>query len=231
MRSFNSAQLKWIAMITMLIDHIGAAFLEQGYFHSSSNWMAIDRILRMIGRISFPLYCFLLVEAFIHTRNRKKYLCSLSVMALITEPFFDFAFFGSWYPGYQNVLFTLGIGFILMSCLDALKGKIENEFAASFVNVLIIFILAYVTVLLKTDYSYKGIILISIFYLFRANVHRTTKCILGGIIFMDRITALFAFLLIYLYNGKKGNLRIPHWMYRYFYPIHLAVLAGIKMIL
>ena len=81
--------LKWIAILTMLIDHIGAALLEIGLLPQIANavlagnsfdyvmkdytfWYGLDDVLRSIGRLAFPLFCFLLVEGFLHTKNVKQ---------------------------------------------------------------------------------------------------------------------------------------------------------------
>ncbi len=128
-RGIPGSTLKLIAIFVMLIDHIGATILEQmlisrGYFlynTVASTDMAnvrlymIYSIMRMIGRLGFPLFCFLLVEGFVHTRNKGKYVIRLAMFALISEIPFDLAFHGkAFYFGYQNVFFTLLIGFLVM---------------------------------------------------------------------------------------------------------------------
>ena len=77
----TGTQLKVIALVTMIIDHIGVVLLEP---NSVVYWVA-----RSIGRLAFPIYCFLLVEGFIHTRNVKKYLGRLLLFAVISEIPFD----------------------------------------------------------------------------------------------------------------------------------------------
>lgn len=124
----TSAHLKNIAIITMLIDHIGAALLEPLYYSlPPDSAMAvmvnnIDSALRSIGRLSFPLFIFLLVEGFFFTRSRRKYLIRLSLFALISEFPFDLAFHeGSIYLDRgQNVFFTLALGFAAMWTVETI---------------------------------------------------------------------------------------------------------------
>ena len=79
---FSSFILKIIAMVTMTFDHIGVVYSSlwgrEITFNSSFYYAC-----RYIGRIALPLYCFLLVEAVLHTRNYKKYNIKLGIMALI----------------------------------------------------------------------------------------------------------------------------------------------------
>ena len=113
--------LKWIALITMLIDHIAATMMQ--YFDIVEQLFNIDtefiyNVMRGIGRISFPIFCFCIVEGFIHTRNIKKYLIRLFIFAVITEPIYDLAFFGiPLYLGYQNVLWTFLIAILMLMAI------------------------------------------------------------------------------------------------------------------
>lgn len=230
MQTIDNAKLKIIAMTTMLIDHIGASLIERSSLMSLPEWQMIDTFLRMIGRIAFPLYCFMLVEAFLHTKNRKKYILSFLIMSIVTEPFFDMAFFGAWNPEYQNVLFTLLIGFLTIWGISKLDENISQKNVRFIATIFIVAIACVISEILKTDYTYTGVLLIAILYTFQADVQKILKCILGSVLFIGTPTAMLAFILIYRYNGEKGTLCIPHWFYRYFYPIHLAILAGVQMI-
>ena len=99
----NSYQLKCIAIITMLIDHIGAVLFPE------------NLVLRYIGRISFPIFCFLLAEGFYHTKNVKKYMMRLAVFAVLSEIPYDLAFRNTYIEfTRQNVFFTLLIGVVMM---------------------------------------------------------------------------------------------------------------------
>ncbi len=144
-KGFTGSTIKLIAIISMLIDHTAATILERmmmraGYMlasisqESMANWIAGHRLLyvsyfamRMIGRFGFPVFCFLLVEGFAHTHNRKKYALRLFLFALISEIPFDFAFRGEWfYASYQNVFFTLFLGMLAMCAFSFLAEHIKG---------------------------------------------------------------------------------------------------------
>ncbi|WP_461817744.1 TraX family protein, partial [Faecalimonas sp.] len=99
----NSFQLKIIAIIAMIIDHIGLFFFPEHI------------LFRIIGRISFPIFAFLIVEGFYHTRDIWKYMFRLGVFAVLSEIPFDLLTTGKVFDlRHQNVFFTLLIGVILM---------------------------------------------------------------------------------------------------------------------
>ena len=127
-RTFSGTALKTIACITMLVDHIGASCIEAGILTpgldagtlsqdalSAYPLYRLDMVLRFTGRLAFPLFCFLLVEGFVHTHNVKGYLGRLVLFGLLSEVPFDLAFFRTpFYPGAQNVYWTLALGVLAM---------------------------------------------------------------------------------------------------------------------
>ena len=105
-RTFSGTALKTIACITMLVDHIGASCIEAGILTpgldagtlsqdtlSAYPLYRLDMVLRFTGRLAFPLFCFLLVEGFVHTHNVKGYLGRLVLFGILSEVPFDLAFF------------------------------------------------------------------------------------------------------------------------------------------
>ena len=116
---FSGSALKMIAVVTMLIDHVGHILLSQ-YPLAVDVWCEIGEeqislywIFRTIGRTAFPIYCFLLTEGYIHTHDRKKYGLNLLVFALISEIPWNLEHVGKIaYPDKQNVFFTLFLGYI-----------------------------------------------------------------------------------------------------------------------
>ena len=113
----SGSALKWIAIVTMLIDHTGAVVIEQGALEWAG-WYWVDFALRVIGRFAFPIFAFLLVQGFLHTRSVPRYLARLTAFALISELPFDLATGDCWYdPGHQNVFFTLATGLVTLAAL------------------------------------------------------------------------------------------------------------------
>lgn len=136
-RSFSGTALKTIACVTMLVDHIGASCIEAGILTpgldagtlsqdtlSAYPLYRLDMVLRFTGRLAFPLFCFLLVEGFVHTHNVKGYLGRLVLFGLLSEVPFDLAFFRTPFdPGAQNVYWTLALGVLAMAGLKRFERK------------------------------------------------------------------------------------------------------------
>ena len=97
-RPFSQETLKLMACAAMLIDHIGAVLLPQ------------YTLLRVIGRIAFPIYCFLLAEGVFYTKRPFAYILRLLLLAVLSELPFDLSFFGGITFRYQNVMVTLLLG-------------------------------------------------------------------------------------------------------------------------
>ncbi len=222
----SSFGLKLIAMITMVIDHMGVVFFPY------------DARFRWIGRLSFPIFCFLLVEGFHHTSNVKKYMARLAVFALISEVPFDLFVHadGDYFAG-QNIFFTLLLGLMAIYCMQqCLENSSMGYFATMMVNVLVAMVFSSLALLLRTDYSVLGIFYIVIFYLYRGKsvliflaLEFVTIYFYGGInVQMHMIPqniAPVAVLFTALYNGKRGpNLK---YVFYAFYPVHLLVLVGL----
>ena len=176
-------------MITMLIDHIGACVFERGLLlvDETRNDAALfemlrntDRILRLIGRVSFPIFCFLLVEGFLHTHDRKKYALRLFLFALVSEIPFDLAIMGRLFdPVHQNVFFTLLIGLLAMMLCDYFR--MQAQPVAQVLVLILAMVLAWA---LHTDYGYRGVLLIELLYIFRYD--RMKQVVAGAVAFSWR---------------------------------------------
>lgn len=226
----SGSTLKMIAMVTMLIDHIGAAVLMRYLLDMRTHLTDVDtynqlvmlyRVLRGIGRIAFPIYCFLLVEGFQKTRNLKRYILRLAVFAALSEVPFDLCFSSRVFAlGYQSVMITLLLGVITMWGVSLLEKHIRNRFCLALAAGAVIAGGALAAELMNTDYGYIGVLCIMVLYVLRRTKWRQ---ILGGAIaFVWEIWAPIAFVPIALYNGKRG-LQLKYLFYL-FYPLHLLLL-------
>lgn len=200
----NTFTLKIIAILSMVIDHIGF-FLNIPAF-------------RLFGRISFPIFCFLIVEGFHHTRSHLNYLIRLVGFAFLSEIPFDLAFSGTFFNFQsQNVFFTLSLGLASIFCLE------EWNFNRLYsIPLVIIWGASY---FLHCDYGIGGVFLISMFYLTRKSPWiRFILCAFILYIFFGTtaLYGMFAMIPITLYNGKRG----PSFQmfFYWFYPLHLLVL-------
>ena len=121
--------LKIIAIITMLIDHTAASLIELHLPINSpaSPWFWCDIVMRLIGRMGFPLFVFLLVEGSHYTQNKLRYLRNMVIFALISEVPFDLALVSGsfWDFSHQNVFFTLLFGLCFIFLADYVKEKEE----------------------------------------------------------------------------------------------------------
>lgn len=206
----NSFQLKWIAIISMAIDHTGAILFPQML------------ILRCIGRIAFPIFCYLLVEGFFHTRNIYHYMIRLFIFAVVSEIPYDLAFRGEILEfSHQNVFLTLFLGVVLMYIL-----KRASTWPEKVIEILLVMWIAGV---LRTDYGFNGILLIVSFYLLRDRFWiKITAGVVWNFIsdsYIQRYGAL-AMLPIALYNGERG--RSMKYFFYIFYPLHLFILYGVS---
>lgn len=237
----SGSTLKMIAVISMLVDHIAAGILSR-YLHmygigslDTGNTAAVDQwmsqygtlysvyiIMRMAGRLAFPIYCFLMVEGFEHTASRYKYACRLLLFAAVSEIPFDLAFNGRLLEaGYQNVFFTLFFGFVMMMGISQadLSGRMGALPKPLFKFAVIVSCMA-AAQFLRTDYGAIGVLCMAAVYLFRKK--RLYQVIAGCVAFSWELTAPFAFIPVWFYNGKRG------WNNKYFfylfYPVHLLLI-------
>ena len=201
----DSFQLKCIAVVTMIIDHIGAVIFPENI------------VWRYIGRVSFPVFCFLLTEGFVHTRDVKKYILRLAVFAAVSEIPYDLAFRNVILEfEHQNVFFTLAVGVWALYAIE------KNTWWLARGSIILLAMWAAET--LHSDYGLKGILLIMIYYFLREE--KWPKIIFGALWnpLWGRIQSygMLASIPIALYNGKKG----PSMKYVFygFYPVHLIIL-------
>ncbi len=211
--------LKLIACVTMLIDHVGAVFFPQNLW------------LRVIGRLAFPIYCFLLAEGARHTRNPVKYALRLFVGLLLAEIPFDLALYGQISFAHQSVMFTLLLAFFMAQAMKKLPlwGKL-----------LVVIPFYFAAELLHTDYGGLGIVMAAVFIIGRElpepMVIQTAGLAITNLAWFStsfiQPAAVAAMVPIALYSGKKATRsKLLQWAFYLFYPAHLLVLWILSTVL
>ncbi len=221
--------LKLIAVISMLIDHSAVllhtelACLSAPLLTLFGRELTLYFIMRKIGRLAFPIFCFLICEGYLHTRNQKRYLLRLLMFAFISEIPFNLMQSGSLVlPAKQNVFFTLLFGALLIY----IQEHVKTEWHKAVLMLAVLFAVLF----LKPDYGSAGAALIVLIYLFRTRPALQVAAafpLLSG-----KITALAAFIPINMYNGQRGFIQSRALKYGFylFYPVHILVLVGVKLL-
>ena len=229
LRIFSGAQLKYIAFLSMLADHVNKALIYP-FLSGEGILQRISDAFDILGRIAFPLFAFFLVEGFFKTGNRKKYLASLLIFGIISEIPFDMALLGVFFePNSNNIMFTLALMLITIWTIDILKEKMQNMskytwYPVSFVIVGIMCIISMVTGL---DYEYHAIMIGYLFYIFYNK--RVFAIFLGYLAIFKEVWSLLGFSLILTYNEKRGK---QNKLFNYcFYPVHLLIIGILRIYL
>ena len=234
-RGLSQEALKLLACMTMLVDHL-AVIIVMGSLYSTHHGMRLEiyETMRLIGRIAFPIYCFLLAEGSAHTHNHARYGLRLAICALLSELPYDLALWGRITWQHQNVMVTLFLGFCALEVMKRcpnlpLKLLLALPFAA-------------LAEFAGGDYGVKGIMLVVLFALTRRIPHRHLAQVLGiwfvfspnhavFLNWMEQLSvttqewAVLAILPIALYDGRKvTKSKAVQWGFYLFYPAHLLLL-------
>lgn len=227
-RPLSQEGLKFLACAIMLLDHIGATLIPWG-------------TLRIIGRLAFPIFCFLLAEGAHYTRNPRNYLLRLGIGAILSELPFDLALFGSWSWQHQSVMITLLLGAMALLAMKRMTQPL--------LKILVLLLFACLADFMNTDYGGAGVLMIALFGLTRERKYGWLVQLLGmylicrwiipggAVWFIGRyvfieIFAILALIPIWLYSGKKStSSRAVQWAFYLFYPVHLWILYLISILL
>ena len=232
----TSASLHGMAMVFMLCDHLWGTVIP------GNDW------LTCIGRLTMPIFAFLLVEGYFHTSNLKKYAGRLALFALISEIPFNLAIGGRFFfPIHQNILWSFLISLWLIHRNERAKatGKLWRRILTGIATVALGTVLGLVTFV---DYYHAGILTVLVFYFFRGkkwwNYAGQALClwylnteVLGGLVyeftllgqnlvFHRQAFAMLALIPIWLYRGRQGHHSKAFQYFCYgFYPLHLLILS------
>lgn len=220
--------LRLLALTAMFADHAGLAlFPAVGAF-------------RCIGRLSFPLYCFLLTQGFLHTRDIRAYARRLLLLALLSEIPFDLLIFGRVASGAeQNALFSLLLGLLALYAARALRGRPMQALVT-------IATLCLAAMAARVSYGWLSIALCLSAYYARNSRPKLALCVSGALLLytaslalsgvtaswvLTSLCALLALPFMLLYNGKRG-VRNPVFTFLFYaaYPLHLIALVVIRLL-
>ena len=237
-RDISSAGLHLLAMFFMLLDHLWATVVP------GNDW------LTCIGRLAFPIFAFLIVEGYFHTKSVKKYMLRLLLCAIVSEIPFNLMYAGRmFYPLHQNVLWSFLIALILICWNGEMRrGKLWRRCLRGAVSILLGFVIGTVTMV---DYYGYGIVMVLVFYFFHgrkwwqilgqiAGLYWINVEMMGGLVYEFDLLgrnwvihqqglALLALIPIFLYRGRKGNQTAAFRLFCYlFYPAHMLLLALLR---
>ena len=225
----NGFHLKLIAICTMLIDHMGYTLFP------GVMW------LRCVGRVAFPIFCFLIAEGCVYTHDRKKYALRLLVFALLSEIPYNLMNSGMiWDPYDQNVLWTLLTGTLVCWLIDwALKKCTPLSFVLTGAAMVAAY---WLLEAFRTDYGGWGMLLVAAFYgVHRAPSGAVVKMIAQafGLAFFSlgvmgylsiELWSLVSLAPIWLYNGQRGfSHKAVQYGFYAFYPVHILILSLIAI--
>ena len=219
----SGSALKVLAMVSMLVDHL-AMFVwsrlpafQEVLFTVRSHEITPYMLCRMFGRLAFPIFAFLIVEGFLHTRDRRRYGISLLVFAFLSEIPWNLVWGGSLFFPKQNVMFTLLLGYLGLCALERFKDDARYLWG----SLIGLFVIAF---FLRADYGFTGYAFILMLYALRR--WPPVQAVVGCAMLPMRWVAGLAFIPINLYNGKRGFIQGPVGKYLFyaFYPVHLFLI-------
>ena len=217
-------QLKILALIFMTVDHIGVRLFPK------------YTILRIIGRLAYPIFAYMIADGCRYTRNKRKYILTMGAFAAVCQIVYFFAM-GSLYQCIL-VTFTLSIALIFAYEAMTLERTARSSAVAFTVFIATAFIcigLPYLVKGFKVDYGFCGVILPFLIYMGRNDIEKLLLCAAGlSLIALDSAqTQWFSFLalpLLAAYNGKRGKYNLKYLFYVY-YPLHLVVIYAISKLI
>ena len=221
----SGSALKLLAVITMLIDHTAAFLLSKSHivlFSLLGREIDLYSLMRMVGRISFPIFAFLLVEGYLHTSDKKRYGTNLLLFALISELPWNLVHSGRLFYASQNIFFTLFLGFLAIWAFENFRGKQQIMMLLA----VMLFSFAF-----SADYGFRGVGFVLLLYVLRRQ--RLLRAVLGTCALSGGWMAGLAFFPIEMYNQKRGFIRGKVWKYAFYaiYPVHLFLLYLIRLYL
>lgn len=230
----SGSSLKLMAILSMAIDHTAAFVLryDNAVFEPLMTLghrpVTLYFLLRCMGRIAFPVFAFLIVEGFIHTRDRKKYGRNLLIFALLSEIPWNLLHGGHIYGWSQNVFFTLFLGFLALCVAHQWEQRTPGDQQAARRIAIRLFAIIGAGMLMRSDYGTSGVSFILLLYVLRRKP--LMRAAVGCCFLGSRWIAGLAFIPISMYNGQRGFIRASwaKYLFYLFYPLHLLLLYFVQ---
>lgn len=231
-KSLSGNTVKIIAIIAMIIDHVGWTFVNANTIGAV--------VMHTIGKTTGPIMCYFIAEGNHYSKNRKKYVKRLAIFALISHvPYNIFANEGRISLLPTSVIFTLMCGLLGLIVLE----KIENK------PLKIILILFLIAMTYWADWPIFGVLFVLAFGIFYGNPKKQviafailSLCKVFYSLFIDGglnfyltvprvLSPILVILLLYLYNGTKGGSKYSKWAFYIIYPLQFLIIGGIALLL
>ncbi len=215
--------LKWIAALSMLLDHAGLMLFP------GAEWM------RAAGRVALPLFAFFIAEGFSHTRDRRKYFLRLFLLGAACQLVYAVA----GYPLLFGILIDFSLALLLMEMGERMRrsfsARQKSRFLWAAAFLLSVSFLSWLCTVWDFDYGICGILLPVWPSFFEKREHRLLAFAAGVVLLCVswggiEWWSLLALPLLFFYNGKPGKYRMK-WFFYIFYPAHLALLYGISLLI
>lgn len=220
-------QLKILAIISMTCDHVGLHLLPQ------------FPILRIIGRLAFPIFAYMIAEGCRHTKNRTRYFLTVFLTAMVCQIVYLFVMQSL----YQSILVTFSLSILLIYVGDYLQQHLKSPWAW------LLFVVSMVSVALfcdylphrlsgtdfSVDYGFLGVLVPVWVFMGKSKI--TSLLLLAVGLVNLTVTyggtlmwySLLALIPLALYNGQRGKWKMKYFFYIY-YPLHLAAIYGIGLL-
>lgn len=228
LKILNRNQIKYVLILAMLIDHLAWSFVP--------TLSVPGQIMHFIGRLTGPSMAVLLAEGYYYTRDKKKYALRLGIFALISWVAYSLYETKTFPTLMFGMIFTLFLAFITVWMWDKLKVHKAIK---------VIFVILLCALSLFGDWPIFTILWALFSFIYREKP--VAKWVSFAIIAATEVAfclildsflknlfqlgvVLVPILLIFFYNGKKGSSSPIHkWFFYIFYPLHLLILALLKM--
>lgn len=225
-KGLTGNQLKLIAVIAMTVDHVGMVLFPS------------QLIFRIIGRLAFPIFAYMIAEGCRYTRSYGRYLGTMAAVAVVCQVVYLVAM-GSLY---QCILVTFSLSVALIFLYKtAMEKRTPTAWLAMGGGIVLVFFLTEILPGMlpgtdfAVDYDFLGVMLPVLVYIGRNKWQKLCLCAvillaMGSTVGSIQLWSLLTLPLLALYNGQRGKWKMKYFFYIY-YPLHLVVIYFIGILL